>query len=62
MPSITIFSLRRDGERRATIEVALATGQVVQAKGKANRALTELERTLVGRWASANRLGVLAKL
>lgn len=53
-----IFSLRRAGERRATIEVALASGLVVQAKGKANRAIDAVERQMLDGWACVNRVGV----
>lgn len=53
-----IFSLRADGQRRATIEVARAVRRVVQAKGPANRRLTPEERRPIEAWALRNRLAV----
>jgi hypothetical protein len=53
---VAIFSLRRGGRRVGTIEVALGAGQVVQAKGPANRPLDAIAIGLVRRWAAGARL------
>jgi PcfJ-like protein len=52
---VAIYSLRWEGARLATIEVALGAGAVVQAKGCGNRALTPLEVGAVAAWAEFAR-------
>ncbi len=48
----SIWSLRRDGERRLTIEVANTHRRIVQARGTSNRAPDDSERALLQRWAT----------
>jgi len=55
---VSLWSIRRGAERRATVEVALPAATVVQAKGRANRAIGVEESSLLHRWATANRLMV----
>ncbi len=45
-----IFSVRRDGQRRLTVEVRLRDRQIVQARGVCNRLATEEEKALLRRW------------
>jgi len=47
----SIWSLRRNGRRRVTIEVSNQTRQVVQIKGRKNRDPTPRELSLVQGWA-----------
>lgn len=56
----SIWSLRRDGTRRLTIEVWNASRRVVQIRGRKNRAPRDHELSLVMRWADANGLQVTA--
>ncbi len=53
----SIWSLRRDGERALTIEVA--GRDVVQMRGRANRPPKSEERMVVAEWASAARVRVV---
>jgi hypothetical protein len=55
---VAIFSLRQDGERRATIEVALGSQAVVQAKRKANRECSPEDLAVIRQWAELNRLSI----
>ncbi|MFT4975504.1 MAG: hypothetical protein ACI8S6_001391, partial [Myxococcota bacterium] len=55
---VALFSLRRNGVRRGTIEVSLAWGEVCQARGKANRPLSAPARTVARQWARKNGLRV----
>jgi hypothetical protein len=57
----SLWSLQRDGRRRATVEVALGAGRVVQAKGARNEACSVEELEVVRRWAEHNRLSVRLK-
>ena len=52
----SIWSLRREGRRKVTIEVSNATRRVVQAKGRANRAPTDRELGFLRAWARASGL------
>lgn len=54
----SIWSLRKDGERRITIEVHSATGRVVQARGACNRDPDEPEMGMIQRWADVAGLEV----
>jgi hypothetical protein len=54
---VALFSLRRGDRRHATLEVVLATREVVQAKGACNRPCTDEELRAVRRWADASLLG-----
>ena len=54
-----LFSLRHKGVRRATIEVDLQMGTIVQARGKANRELRPEERKAMERWASSRGLPIV---
>ena len=54
----SIWSLRRNGRRRVTIEVSNQTKQVVQIKGRKNRNPTPRELSLVQGWAKIAGLGV----
>jgi PcfJ-like protein len=56
----SIWSLRRDGSRRLTIEVWNSSKRVVQVRGRKNRAPRAHEISLVMRWADANGLHVTA--
>ena len=47
-----IFSLRRHGARLLTLEVR-ANRQIVQIRGRANRRVTDSERTWLGQWAAS---------
>ena len=47
----SIWSLRRNGRRRATIEVSNRTRKVVQIKGRKNREPTARELAFVHKWA-----------
>lgn len=58
----SIWSLRRDGARRLTIEVWNSTQRVVQVRGRKNRAPRTHEVSLLMRWAEANGLRVTASL
>ncbi|MEM6996607.1 MAG: PcfJ domain-containing protein [Myxococcota bacterium] len=57
----SIWSLRRSGKRRVTIEVCSASRAVVQIRGRRNRAPKPNELALVRRWAAANRLSVAVR-
>jgi len=57
----SLWSLRRDGKRRATVEVALGAGRVVQAKRARNEACGDAELEVLRRWAERNRLTVRLK-
>jgi hypothetical protein len=52
----SIWSLRCDGARALTVEVANGMRRVVQARGKCNRNPKPLELGLLHRWALANEL------
>lgn len=58
MGKVAIFSLRKAGVPRLTIEVVLATRHVVQAKGSCNRMPNQDEAHALGRWAAASLLAV----
>ncbi len=58
---VSLWSLRHEGTRRATVEVALGAGRVVQAKRARNESCSAEELHIVGRWASLNRLGLRLK-
>lgn len=58
----SIWSLRRDGARRLTIEVWNSTQRVVQVRGRKNRAPRTHEISLLMRWVEANGLRVTAAL
>ncbi|HWB73873.1 MAG TPA: PcfJ domain-containing protein [Nannocystaceae bacterium] len=58
----SIWSLRRDGARRLTIEVWNQSLRVVQVRGRKNRAPRTHEISLLMRWAEANGLRVTASL
>jgi len=45
-----ILSLRRNGQRRITIELDCRTGGVVQARGMSNRGATPTEREIINMW------------
>ena len=47
-----ILSLRRQGERTATLEINLATKKLIQARGKANRYLQSKEERVVQEWVN----------
>lgn len=49
--SSAIFSLRRNGKRKLTIEVAPQSGRLVQALGKFNRMAEAAEKEIVKLWA-----------
>ncbi|MEN0065477.1 MAG: PcfJ domain-containing protein [Myxococcota bacterium] len=57
---VSIWSLRLEGEREATIEVALGAGKVVQLKQVCNLAATAEQRAVARRWAERNRLTMSA--
>ena len=54
----SIWSLRRNGRRRVTIEVSNHTRQVVQTKGRKNRNPTPREMSFVVAWARSVGLEV----
>lgn len=56
---VAVFSLRRGGVRRATIEVALGAGAILQAKGFANQALESDDEAIVRAWAAFARLRIV---
>ncbi|MCB9699764.1 MAG: PcfJ domain-containing protein [Alphaproteobacteria bacterium] len=58
MGKVALFSLRKAGAPRLTIEVVLATRHVVQAKGACNRAPNPDELDALRRWAAASLLAV----
>lgn len=45
-----IFSLRRNGQRKITIELHCSSGRVVQARGMANRATQPIEDEIIQGW------------
>jgi hypothetical protein len=51
--SAAIFSLRQDGRRRVTIELALPSKRVVQTKRACNQEPSALERSVIERWATS---------
>lgn len=59
---VAIFALAGEGLRGVTIEVALGTGRVVQAKAPFNRPCTADERARILAWARLNRLEVARRL
>ncbi|MCA9489562.1 MAG: PcfJ domain-containing protein [Myxococcales bacterium] len=58
---VALFSLRKAGVPRLTIEVVLATRHVVQAKGACNRMPNQDEAHALGRWANVSLLAVDAR-
>lgn len=59
--SIAIFSLSRDGERVATVEIAPHVRRVVQARGKNDRWCYESELEVIDRWLASLSLSGQAK-
>ncbi len=55
---VAIWSLRRCGKRVATVEVALGTSRVVQARRKANRPCDPEALAVIEAWARSNDLAV----
>ncbi|MEQ1507069.1 MAG: PcfJ domain-containing protein, partial [Myxococcota bacterium] len=55
---VSLWSVRRDGEPVATVEVAVGAGTVVQAKGRKNAACGPEELARIGAWAANNRLRI----
>lgn len=53
---VAVWSLRHEGRRVATVEVALGAGRVVQAKRAANRPCGPEELAFVRAWAAVNHL------
>jgi len=53
---ISIWSLRLMGARKATIEVNNKSRQLLQARGKANCAVTKEDQNVIARWARENGL------
>lgn len=51
-----LWSVRRGGERRVTVEVVRAASRVAQVRGDANRAPDEEEAAIVAAWAALNGL------
>jgi len=54
----SIWSLRREGKRRLTVEVDSKSRNVVQGRGKFNRQPKKREISLLRRWAGKNNLKV----
>ncbi len=54
----SIWSLRREGKRRLTVEVNSKSRHVVQARGKSNRQPKKRELSLLKRWARENNLKI----
>lgn len=54
----SIWSLRRQGRRRVTVEVSSVTRAVVQVRGRRNRRPTDREASFVARWAAENNLSL----
>ena len=55
-----IFSLKREGMRHLTVEVRLAEGNIVQARGMRNRQPRPDERAVLEKWAACNKLAIQA--
>lgn len=51
---ISILSLTCAGKKTATLEVALSSSKMMQARGKCNRRLGEKEQRIVTQWCSKN--------
>ena len=58
---MSIWSVRRNGRRRVTVEVWNRERRVVQIKGRKNRAPSSSELAIVSRWATKNALQVTAQ-
>jgi hypothetical protein len=54
--SVSIWSMKRNGERHATIEVHNAHRQINQARGSCNRSLNNDEKKYLKLWAQDNNL------
>jgi hypothetical protein len=54
----SIWSLKKDGERRLTIEINNARRNVVQVAGPSNKSANAKEREIVKRWARANKIDI----
>ncbi len=55
---VSIWSMRFDGERVATIEVRNATKSVVQYRGRFNKKPPDYADKVLARWASNNGISV----
>lgn len=53
---VSLWSMRLDGQRHATVEVALPTARIVQAKRKANQPIEAEARAVLRRFARASKL------
>jgi len=54
-----IFSLRKEGVRRITVEVRLAEATIVQARGHGNRFPQGFEKVAIAQWAAKSGLRVV---